>query len=129
MAPNSGGLPPVMYFKKTSTLQFHFSTNITLSIGLLIILTRLWSIRMVLPMCRLEILSKKSIRHLWKTTVFGLLKRKWLFILQNSQRNIHERLILQFIFFSHFTQEDQCLVRLTFNPNMKDPLVKILTNK
>ncbi len=117
MAPNRVGLPHIKYFEKTCSLRFHFSTR-ALSIGLLIILTRLWSIRMVFSTCILKILSKKSIRHLWKTIVFGLLKRKWLFILQNSWPNIHKSPILKSMFFSHFTQEDQYLVRLTFNQNI-----------
>jgi hypothetical protein len=61
---------------------------------------------------------KKSIRHLWKTIVFGLLKRKWLFISQNSQPNIHEGLILKSTFSSHFTQEDKYLIGFALNPNM-----------
>jgi hypothetical protein len=73
-APNRGGLPPIKYFENISTIQFHFSTNITLSIGLFIVLIRLWSIRMVFPTYIFKILSKKSIRHLWKTIIFGLLK-------------------------------------------------------
>ncbi len=141
MAPNRGGLPPIRYFEKTSTLRFHFLTNVTLSIGLLIILTRLWSKRMVFPTCILEILSKKSIKHSWKTTIFNLLKRKWLFILQNSWPSIRESSILKSILFSISFKKINILYGLhliqiyTTNPTliflqcMKDPLVKILPNK
>ncbi len=117
-ALNREGLPFIKYFKNISTLWFHFLTSITLSIGLLIVLTILWSIRMVFPMYILKILSKKSTRHLWQTIVFGLLKRKWLFISQNSWPNIHEGSILKSTFSSHFTQEDKYLVELTLNPNI-----------
>ncbi len=101
-APNRGRLPPIKYFKKASTLWVHFSTNITLSIRFFIVLTRLWFIRMVFTTCILNILAKKPIRHLWKTINFGLLKRKWLFISQNSWPNIHKGSILKSTFFFSF---------------------------
>jgi hypothetical protein len=73
---------------------------------------------MVFPTCIFKILAKKPIRHLWKTIDFGLLKRKWLFISQNLQPNIHEGSILKSTIFFHFTQEDQYLVGFTFNQNI-----------
>jgi hypothetical protein len=55
-APNREGLPPSSILKKSLLYDSIFSTNITLYIGLIIILTRLWFKRMVFPTYILEIL-------------------------------------------------------------------------
>jgi len=73
--PSTGGLPTLIV-QKTSTLQFHFLISMTLSIGFIIILVTFCFIFMAFPMCIPKTLSKNFVSHLWKTNVFGLLKRK-----------------------------------------------------
>jgi hypothetical protein len=65
----------IRYFKKTSTLWFHFSTNMIVSIRLLIGLVRLWFTRMVFFFTKLFLVH--AIYELWQwqacqcPTLFG----------------------------------------------------------
>ncbi len=70
---------------------------------------------MMFPTRVLKTLSNKFVKHLWKTTIFGLAKKKVVILLTIN--------IIIYIF-PHFIQEKWNLVGLTLSPNIHHKLLK-----